>query len=176
MYEPSNRRFRCIAQSTEGVDLWTFLQEENNLIRLQTAADLGHPAVEGVDRPLTDTPLGQKMKGSSADAHALRQLAGMMTREIMERLGYRLGPNKRTRKGYVFSRGATYFKGASIQEHVCGQIFVLHHEPMGNGQVLIYFTPLDSSDQKLSIVDICPSCGERYDSRTLTDIEDKEHE
>lgn len=171
-YNPTNPRFQRLAASTEGQTLWQLLNENDNVIRLMVAADLGHPAVEGVDELIAKSSLGSALTGSTKEAHALRQLAGMMTRDVLEAQGYRIGPNTRTRFGRVFKSGATYFKGARLQEHTCGQVLELHHHPMGNGQVLIYYTPLGNPTHKLGVVDTCPQCGERFDRRSLTDVDD----
>lgn len=173
-YTPTNRRFQNLSSSSEGQTLWLALNEHDNLIRLMVAADLGHPAVEGVDDPLCKSPLASALLGSTKEAHALRQLAGMMTRDLLEANGYRIGPNTRTRHGRIFKSGATYFKGAGLQQHTCGQLLELHHHPLGNGQVLIYFTPLGEPNHKLGIVDTCPSCGERFSRRSLNDAENIE--
>jgi len=77
--------------------------------RVIDAADLGHPAVAGVDRILTDTfPDLVALPGRAS--HPWRRLVGAMIRQIIEPNGYEMVEEGRIPKGWrcSFTKGMRY--------------------------------------------------------------------
>lgn len=66
----------------DGKKLWEVLTDEANIARMETASDLGQPAL----RPLEDILL-QKV-GKSILEDRMKQMAGHMVRQIMESRGF----------------------------------------------------------------------------------------
>jgi hypothetical protein len=87
-----------------GNALWAFMNEAENIIRMETATYLGRPAVE----PLS--PLLLARFGDQIRADRIKQMIGHMARQVMERLGHRLDRNgvRITRKGNMFTSATRY--------------------------------------------------------------------
>lgn len=76
--------FRELANSPLGQGLWAFLNERDNLIRMETATYLERPAVE----PLSSGLL--QRFGDEARPDRVKQMIGRMVRQILEPRGYRI--------------------------------------------------------------------------------------
>jgi hypothetical protein len=87
-----------------GPQLWRFLTEPENIIRLETASELGRPAIEGVAVRL------EEIFGNQIKEDRVRQMIGHMVRQIMEHgLGFVLSnQNVKVRVGVLFSRASKY--------------------------------------------------------------------
>jgi hypothetical protein len=70
--------------STEGQRLWSFLNERDNIVRMETATFLGRPAVEPLDPGLRAAFGGNQIR----DNKRFKQFVGHLARQVMERLGY----------------------------------------------------------------------------------------
>lgn len=102
-YEPS--KFRSLFNDELGHSLWKFLCEPDNRIRMETATDLRHPAVEGIDRELA-LRFDEK---ALRDADRIKQMLGHMTRQLMEHWGFILDQQRvNLRTGRIFSTGSRY--------------------------------------------------------------------
>lgn len=77
-------KFTKLAESKLGLELWDFLTEHDNIIRMQTASDLSKPAVKALTRHLLDK-FGDKVRKIR-----VKQMIGHMIRQIMEKNGYEL--------------------------------------------------------------------------------------
>ncbi len=90
--------------STFGRRLWKFLCKPDNIIRLETASELGRPAVEGLV-PLLEEKFKKQMQNDR-----VRQMTGHMIRQIMEQgCGFILThQNNKVRTGTLFSRASKY--------------------------------------------------------------------
>ena len=98
------RNFSDLATTPLGKRLWAFLNEHDNVIRMETASCLGRPAVEPLG-PLVLDKFGDKVR-----EHRVKQMIGHMTRQILEARGYvvdRQGA-RITRPGNPFSSGTRY--------------------------------------------------------------------
>lgn len=102
-YEPD--RFAALAETRLGRDLWSFLNERDNVLRMETASELRRPAVE---------PLATRLVlrfGEPVRAHRVKQMIGHMTRQVMRRSGFALDrQGVRVRTGDLFSRGSCYVR------------------------------------------------------------------
>jgi hypothetical protein len=76
--------FRELANSAFGQSLWAFLNERDNLIRMETATYLGRPAVEPLSPGLLER------FGEDARQDRAKQMIGRMARQILEERGYRI--------------------------------------------------------------------------------------
>ena len=86
-YEPD--RYRTTFESNHGYELFAFMTEPENLIRMETATYLSRPAIE----PLS--PFLVQRFGAEIAVDRMKQMMGHMVRQIMEQRGYRL------EQGYV---------------------------------------------------------------------------
>lgn len=101
-YEPE--RYRTTFDNSRGKELFDFMTEPENLVRMETATYLSRPAIE----PLS--PLLVKRFGPDIATDRIKQMMGHMVRQIMENRGYRLeqGNVKITSPGNIFSRASRY--------------------------------------------------------------------
>jgi len=92
-----------------GQALWGFLNERENVLRMETASYLGRPAIE----PLS--PMLLQRFGPSIKRVRLKQMIGHMARQIMEARGYRLDRStvRIARIGNMFASGSRYVKAES---------------------------------------------------------------
>ncbi len=102
-YDPD--RFTDLADTPLGRDLWSFLNEPDNVLRMETASELDRPAVE---------PLATRLVarfGEDVRAHRVKQMVGHMARQVMRRRGFALDKQGvRVRTGDLFTRGSCYVR------------------------------------------------------------------
>jgi len=87
-----------------GQEVWTFLNDRENLIRMETATYLSRPALE---------PLSPKLKARFGDAafeDRMKRMTGHMVRQILEAHGYRLDRTgvRITTEGNGYTTAARY--------------------------------------------------------------------
>ncbi len=100
-------------ESSVGLDLWIFLNEADNIIRMETATALGRPAVEGLEEPLLDR------FGADVLEKRTKQMIGHMVRQIMEGNGYAIDvQNVKVTNGAPFSRATRYKLPGDMIFHV----------------------------------------------------------
>ena len=81
-FEPG--RFSDVHGTKLGRDILKFLNDPENVIRMETASELGRPAVE---------PLGDRMVqrfGANVREDRVKQFIGFAARQVMEARGFRL--------------------------------------------------------------------------------------
>lgn len=102
------KHFADVANSPLGQDIWKFLNEHDNVIRLETATELRSPAVEGVALGLTS------LFGAQVQVPRVKQMIGHMTRQILEARGWRLEAQLvKVKTGNLFSTGSRYTRDSS---------------------------------------------------------------
>jgi hypothetical protein len=102
-YEPQN--FSDLYSTPLGPALWNFLNQPDNVIRMETASFLGRPAVEPLSTGLLEE------FGSEIAQDRTKQMIGHMVRQIMEPLGYTIEQQGvRIVRNRVFSTGTRYVK------------------------------------------------------------------
>jgi len=100
-YEPSV--FANLAESELGRRLWRFLNQDDSIIRMETATELGRPAVEGLEKPLLEA------FGEAVLDDRVKQMIGHMVRQIMESQGFvHEMKNVKITSGAPFSRASRY--------------------------------------------------------------------
>ncbi len=98
-------RFTDIANTKLGRALWLFLNERDNLLRMETASELRRPAVEAVATRLLAT-FGDEVRGDR-----VKRMIGHMTKQVMKHQGFELdSQNVRVRTGELFVRGSRYIR------------------------------------------------------------------
>lgn len=94
--------FQALAESPLGRDLWQFLNEPLTTARMETATDLGKPAVTGIEEQLLDD-FGERVIDDR-----VKQMVGHMVRQVMESLGYQVEQRNVTIGSALFSKGTRY--------------------------------------------------------------------
>ncbi len=104
MYRPD--KFAMTFKDEGGQAIWNFLNERENVLRMETASYLGRPAIEAL------SPMLLQRFGPSIKRVRLKQMIGHMVRQIMEARSYRLDRStvKITRIGNMFASGSRYVK------------------------------------------------------------------
>lgn len=109
-YQPSV--FSTLAASALGQGLWQLLTGEEARLRMQTASDLGRPAVEGIEELLLKT------FGAQLLDDRVKQMVGHMARQVMEHDGYVVdAQNIKLTNGAPFSRATRYKRRDSVTFH-----------------------------------------------------------
>ena len=98
--------FKGEFQSRLGQAVWAYLNEQDNLVRMETASYLGRPAVE----PLSPGLL--QRFGPEVREDRIKQLIGRMARQILERRGYRIDRQNVRMKNNMFTSGTRYREAA----------------------------------------------------------------
>jgi hypothetical protein len=101
-YEPG--RFISTYESGNGRKIWAFLNEPENVARMETATYLSRPAAE----PLS--PHLFSKFGASVKEDRIKQMIGHMIRQILESRNYRVdrGNVRITTDGNIFSSATRY--------------------------------------------------------------------
>ena len=104
--------FASLYQTSQGQELWEFLNEPETVVRLETATALGRPAVEGIEEPLLHR------FGAAILDDRMKQMCGNMVRQVMEPNGFALGAqNARINNGAPFTSGSKYKRRDEILLH-----------------------------------------------------------
>ena len=97
-------RFASTYEGENGRAIWTFLNEADNVVRMETATYLSRPAVEPLSPYLLDR------FGDTGRQDRLKQMIGHMVRQLLESRGYRVDRNnvRITREGNIFASATRY--------------------------------------------------------------------
>jgi hypothetical protein len=79
-YDPE--KFASINNTPLGRQIWGFMTRPETVARLETASELGRPALEGIEEQLLDTFREEVL------ADRVKQMIGHMARQIMEQRGW----------------------------------------------------------------------------------------
>lgn len=97
--------FSDLAGSDLGNRLWSFMNERETVIRMETATYLSRPALEGVQVSLVER------FGGEVSNDRVKQMLGRMARQVMEHHGYQLDQmGVRLRRNELFLSAARYKK------------------------------------------------------------------
>ena len=119
-YRPRNP-FSTLSQTQLGQDLWEFMKRPENVKLMEDGTAQGRPAVELLDKKLSDLFDQQKQKLSQERIDRFKQMIGDMARRIMCFRGYERdkdpGPQKvAISGGLLFSSGTRYRKKRKKQQ------------------------------------------------------------
>ncbi|MRR56261.1 hypothetical protein FDZ74_03405 [bacterium] len=104
--------FQKLFATALGEKLWLFLNEAQNVTKMETATTLGKPAVE----PLSSELLAHF--GEVVREKRIKQMIGHMVKQIMFAKGYIIHTqNSSVSTGGLFSKGTTYILLDKIQEN-----------------------------------------------------------
>lgn len=109
--------FTDICDSDKGRRLWVFLNSHDNKLRMKVASDLGRPALEAVSSLLLAS-FPDVFGDSYPHVNRFKQMAGAMTRQVMESEGYSYVRDNVPLDGAPFSRAAKYRDGNTVVFHV----------------------------------------------------------
>jgi hypothetical protein len=97
--------FGAFGQSRAARSLWKFLNQPDQVVRLEVASELGHAALDGV---VVD--LERKFHKSLRNKRT-KQMVGAMIKRVLESRGWRVGKKGvRVRLGRRFSVAVRYHK------------------------------------------------------------------
>lgn len=96
--------------------LWAFLNSEPAKIKMKTASDLGRPALEGVSEDLLEN-FPEQFSGKWPLLDRFKQMAGAMTKQVMEAEGYEFVRNNVPMSGTPFSRASKYRSRTAFEYH-----------------------------------------------------------
>lgn len=108
-YNPD--KFASLYQTELGQRIWSFLTQPENVVRLETASQLGKPAVEGIEEPL----LEEFREDALADR--IKQMVGHMVRQILEQRDWVLDQTDVKVQSVPFSKAARYRRADWITFH-----------------------------------------------------------
>ena len=110
-------KFIALAESDLGKALWDFLNQYDNLIRLETATILRRPGVEGVAKLLKNR-FGKEFKElNRSEFIRVKQMIGHMVKQIMEKQGYEVyRKNVKVITDELFSKATRYIKKVTDKE------------------------------------------------------------
>jgi len=95
--------FSTLYETALGQRLWAFVNESDNVVRMETATSLERPAVEGLEETLLEK------FGDAVLDDRVKQMVGHMVRQVMERRGYVIAvQNVKLSSGAPFSRATRY--------------------------------------------------------------------
>jgi len=98
-----SNQFSNLYNTPFGREIWDFLNEHDNIIRMETASNLLRPAVEPLSKLLV------KRFGSKIREDRVKQMIGHMVRQIMEDRNYKIVSNNiKIRFGDLFTRASKY--------------------------------------------------------------------
>jgi hypothetical protein len=109
-YVPQN--FRDLAETPQGVELWAFLREHDNVVRMETATWLERAAIEPLAAGLVER------FGAEVGDDRTKQMIGHMVRQVMAAIGYEPGRSsvRITRPSLFTSATAYKIKGSVGRE------------------------------------------------------------
>lgn len=99
-YNPET--FATLYASPLGQALWDFLNKPETIARLETATELGKPAVAGIEEQLLET------FGEQVLADRVKQMIGHMVRQILEPRGWILDQSEVKVQSVPFIKAARY--------------------------------------------------------------------
>jgi len=102
MFAYSPEKFTSLYESDLGQRIWAFLTRPENVARLETASELGKPAVEGIEEQL----LHEFREDVLADR--VKQMVGHMVRQILEQRDWVLDQSDVKVQSVPFSKAARY--------------------------------------------------------------------
>lgn len=111
MFAYNPEKFASLYETALGQRIWAFLTEPENVARLETASQLGKPAVEGIEEHLLEEFRAEVL------ADRVKQMVGHMVRQILEQRDWVLDQADVKVQSVPFSKAARYRKPDWITFH-----------------------------------------------------------
>jgi hypothetical protein len=102
MWSYNPEKFASLYKSDIGQRTWLFLVRPETIARLETASELGKPAVEGIEEQLLQEFSEEVL------ADRVKQMIGHMVRQIMEQRGWLLDQSDVKVQSIPFMKAARY--------------------------------------------------------------------
>lgn len=102
MYTYRPEKFTSLYESDLGQRIWAFLTRPENVARLETASELGKPAVEGIEEQLLEAFREDVL------ADRVKQMVGHMVRQILEQRDWVLDQSDVKVQSVPFIKAARY--------------------------------------------------------------------
>lgn len=101
-YQPA--RFSSTFEQRNGTEIWSFLNRDENIVRMETATYLERPAAEALSPHLLSE------FGPAIKEDRLKQMVGHMIRQVLEHRGYRVDRNnvRINRDDNIFASATRY--------------------------------------------------------------------
>lgn len=149
-YRPG--KFSDLSELSLGKALWNFLIKEENIIRMETAVELGKPAAEAVAKRLLEE------FGDDVKVNRVKQMIGHMIRQIMENMGYQLdSQNVKLGTQRLFSKASRFRDGEGKTTKIG---YVNRNNQLNHGHRNIQGTDNNAVAYRLE----CQFCGYNYGS------------
>jgi hypothetical protein len=102
-------KFKDIAETKIGRDIWEFLNTGGNVIRMETAVELGKTPAEALAKVLVER------FGDDVRHDRIKQAIGHMIRQVMENHGYQLSTqNRKVGNSRLFTKASSYMDGTGL--------------------------------------------------------------
>ena len=102
MFRYNPEKFASLYKSDVGQRIWSFLARPDVIARLETASELGKPAVEGIEEQLLEAFRQEAL------ADRVKQMVGHMVRQILEQRDWVLDQTDVKVQSVPFSKAARY--------------------------------------------------------------------
>lgn len=109
--------FTDISDRVESIELWSFLNDPNSKTKMMTASDLGRPALEALADDLLDN-FGDQFSEAYRYRNRFKQMAGAMTKQVMDAAGYVWLRDNVPLSGAPFSRASKYCHRDAVEFHI----------------------------------------------------------
>ncbi len=110
-YDAGN--FSDLAELTLGKKLWEFLNRDDNVIRMETATDLGRTAAEAISKKLLEE------FGDDVKVNRVKQMIGHMIRQVMEHRGFQINSqNVKVDDKRLFVKATKYQDGTTTTTRI----------------------------------------------------------
>jgi hypothetical protein len=111
------RSYTDISSKQESIDLWRYLNKPESKIKMATASDLGRPALEALASELLDA-FPHCFTDTYPNLNRFKQMAGAMTKQVMDALGYEWERDNIPLSGAPFSRASRYRSRGTVSFHI----------------------------------------------------------
>ncbi|KIF82879.1 hypothetical protein [Noviherbaspirillum autotrophicum] len=106
-----------ISSHPASIRLWSFLNRDESKIKMKTASNLGRPALEAVADDLL-AEFSEQFVENNPHRDRFKQMAGAMTRQVMESEGYFWVRDNVPLSGAPFSRASKYRHREAVEFHI----------------------------------------------------------
>ena len=149
-YRPD--KFSDLSELKLGKDLWGFLNTPDNIIRMETAVELGKTPAEALAKSLVEK------FDDDVRVDRVKQMIGHMIRQVMENHGFQLSTqNRKVGNSRLFTKASSYMEGASVTTKI-GYINRNNQKNLGHQG-----KPGNDHYQLLHTLQ-CQKCGHEYGS------------
>ena len=145
-------KFSDLSELKLGKDLWAFLNTHDNVVRMETAVELGKTPAEALAKALVEN------FDDDVRVDRVKQMIGHMIRQVMENHGFQLSTqNRKVGNSRLFTKASSYMEGAGVTTQI-GYINRNNQKNLGHQG-----KPGNDCNQLLYTLQ-CQKCGHEYGS------------